>query len=204
MDEKNEIWAVVLAAGESRRMGEPKVLLPYGRSTILETVLQNVLASRVDGIVVVLGSRWRKIKKMLKGDDIKVVINRRFREGMLSSVQRGMSALPSSSQAAVIVLGDQPAIPTTIINSLINAYRRKKKGLAVPVYRGKRGHPLLFDLKYRQEIIRLNPAVGLRQLLELHPQDILEVKVSTSSILRDIDNPTDYKKLRGRRPRRLS
>jgi len=195
MDEKNRVWAIVLAAGESRRMGEPKGLLPYGRSTILGTVLQNVLATRVDGVLVVLGSQWRKIRATLKRDDVKVVINPRFREGMLSSIQRGISALPPSCRAAVLVLADQPTVPPAIINALIDAYRRKGKGLVVPVFQGKRGHPVLFDLKYKEEIMSLDPTVGLRQLLQRHPQDILEVRVSSSSILRDIDDPADYKNL---------
>ncbi|MBM3285111.1 MAG: nucleotidyltransferase family protein [Candidatus Aminicenantes bacterium] len=200
------IWAVLLAAGESRRMGEPKLLLPYGEKTILEAVLQNAVASRVDRVLVVLGSRWRRIKNLIREYDVETVINPRFRQGMLTSIQRGIAVLPDACRAAVVVLADQPAIPTEIIDGLIRVYRQKKKGLIVPVYRKKRGHPLLVDLKYRQEISLLEPSFGLRQLLRRHPEDILEVRVSTPSILRDIDDPAAYAKaiLKEGRPESIS
>lgn len=190
------IWAVVLAAGESRRMGEPKLLLPYGESTIVGGVIQNILASRVDRVVVVLGSRWPKIRKAIQGYNVQIVVNRRFSEGMLSSIQRGLSTLPRTSRAAIIALGDQPAIPAWVVDALIESYQREKKGLVVPVYRGKRGHPLLVDLKYREEIFQLDPAVGLRQLLERHPEDVLECRVSTPTVLKDIDDLADYRRLK--------
>lgn len=186
------IWAVVLGAGESKRMGEPKVLLPYGEKTMIETVIEKTLDSRVDKTLVVLGSHWRKIGRIVKAYDVQITVNPRFREGMLSSVQRGISALPRSSRAAVIVLADQPGLSARVIDSLISAYCRGKKGLVVPVYRKKRGHPLLIDLKYRQEIGKLDPRIGLRQLLQRHPDDILEVKVSSPAVLSDIDTVQDY------------
>lgn len=188
------IGAVILGAGESKRMGEPKILLPYGTKTMIETVIEKTLASRVDRTLVVLGPEWRKIRRMLKAYDVQIVVNLRFREGMLSSVQRGIFALPRSYRAAVIVLADQPTLSARVIDSLIGVYCRRKKGLVVPVYRKKRGHPLLVDLKYRQEIEKLDPRVGLRQLLERHPEDLLEVKVSSPAVLRDIDTIQDYRR----------
>ncbi len=188
------IGAVILGAGESKRMGEPKVLLPCGEKTMIETVIETTLDSRVDKTLVVLGSHWRKIGRIVKAYDVQITVNLRFREGMLSSVQRGISALPRSSRAAVIVLADQPALSARVIDSLIGAYFRRKKGLVVPVYRKKRGHPLLIDLKYRQEIGKLDPRIGLRQLLQRHPDDLLEVKVSSPAVLSDIDTIQDYKK----------
>ena len=173
-------------------MGEPKVLLPYGEKTMIETVIEKTLDSRVDKTLVVLGSHWRKIGRIVKAYDVQITVNPRFREGMLSSVQRGISALPRSSRAAVIVLADQPGLSARVIDSLISAYCRGKKGLVVPVYRKKRGHPLLIDLKYRQEIGKLDPRIGLRQLLQRHPDDILEVKVSSPAVLSDIDTVQDY------------
>ncbi len=188
------IWAVVLGAGESKRIGEPKLLLPCGDKTMIETVIEKTLESRVDKTLVVLGSNWRKIGRIVKAYDVQVAVNLRFREGMLSSVQRGISALPRSSRAAVIVLADQPALSARVIDRLMDAYARGKKGLVVPVYRKKRGHPLLIDLKYRQEIGQLDPRIGLRQLIQRHPEDLLEVKVSNPAVLNDIDTVQDYKR----------
>jgi molybdenum cofactor cytidylyltransferase len=188
------IWAVILGAGESKRMGEPKLLLTYGKRTVIETVVGTTLDSRVDQTLVVLGSEWRKIRRIIRAFDVQIAVNLRFREGMLSSIQRGISALPRACQAAVIVLADQPALSARVIDSLIEAYSRRKKGLVIPVFRKKRGHPLLIDLKYRQEIGKLDPRIGLRQLLQKHPQDILEVVVSSPAVLGDIDTREDYKR----------
>ena len=188
------IWAVILAAGESKRMGAPKLLLPYGRTTIIETVITQMTSSSVDTTLVVLGSRWRTIKKLIGKHPVVTAVNPRFRQGMLSSIQRGIAALPRNCRAAVIVLGDQPDIRPGVINNLAEAYRREGKGIVVPVCRGKRGHPVLIDLKYRSEIAALDPEIGLRELLQRHPEDILEVRVPDSDILRDIDMPGDYRK----------
>lgn len=187
------IWAVVLAAGESKRMGRPKLLLPYGKTTIIETVIDRVTASRVDQTLVALGSRWRTLKKQIREYAISTAVNPGYQTGMLSSVQRGIAALPDKCRAAVVVLGDQPDVLPEVINLLIDAYHRGKKGIVVPVYRRKRGHPILIDLKYRREIKTLRPQIGLRELMQRHPQDILEVRVPDSGVLHDIDVPGDYR-----------
>jgi len=186
------IWAIILAAGESRRMGRPKLLLPYGDRTIIETVVRNVLSSRADRAVIVLGGNRQEIEERIRAFAVKRVINRRYKEGMFSSVQRGLSALPASARAAVFILADQPDVPPSVIDLLIEAYRREKKGIVLPVYRKKRGHPLLIDLKYRLEIEALSPDIGLRGLLREHRDDILEVRVSSPGVLKDIDDPDDY------------
>ncbi|MEW5901721.1 MAG: nucleotidyltransferase family protein [Acidobacteriota bacterium] len=199
---KGMIWAVVLAAGESRRMGGPKLLLPFGSSTIIETVIRRLLASRVDKLLVVLGASARPIREKIKEFPVKTVLNRRFHRGMLSSVQCGIAALPASAEAAVIALADQPAISPEVLNSLISAYSRKRKRIVVPVYRGERGHPLLLDLNFRREIMALDPAIGLRQLLERHPDDVFEVRISSPAVLHDIDNADDYLSALGRTGRK--
>jgi molybdenum cofactor cytidylyltransferase len=186
------IWGVILAAGESRRMGRPKLLLPFGGATIVESVVRDMIASRVDKIVVVLGAHRQGIEDKIKGSGVEIALNPRFREGMLSSVHAGLGALPSSARAMVIALADQPGIPPLVIDGLIEAYHREKKGIVVPVYRKGRGHPFLIDLKYRPEIMALDPKVGLRGLLRKHPEDIVEVRVSHPAVLSDIDDPEDY------------
>lgn len=187
------IWAVVLAAGESRRMGRPKLLLPYGKETIIETVVRAVVGSSVDGTLVVLGAGRRGIEEKLRRFPVVMAVNREYRKGMFSSVLCGLGQLPQTARAAVLVLADQPGIPSKVIDSLIESFHREKKGLVIPVFRGKRGHPLLLDLKYRREVEGLSADVGLRGLLQKHPEDVREVRVSSPEILRDIDSPEDYR-----------
>lgn len=188
------VWAMILGAGESKRMGKSKLLLPFGNKTIIETVIANVSSSKADETLVVLGSGWEKIEKKIKKLPVKITVNPDFKKGMLSSVLCGLKALPEDAQAFLVLLGDQPAVSTEVINEIIDAFKRTKKGIVLPIHKNDRGHPVLIDMKYRDEVKRLSPEVGLRGLVYNHPEDILEVKVKTSSILQDIDNPEDYKK----------
>jgi len=190
------IWALVLAAGESRRMGEPKLLLPLGKSTIIETVVQNLMESCLDGILVVLGHHWQGILDKLKNYAVETTVNPHYQRGMLSSVQWGFRKLPRDAQAALVVLADQPGISARTIDLLIRAFRAGNKGIVFPTYKDSGGHPLLVDTKHRRDIQSLDPAVGLRNLLDRHPEDILRVAVKARSDLQDIDNPEDYRKAR--------
>ncbi len=191
------IGAVVLAAGESKRMGVPKLLLPYHGATLIESVLAGVTASRVNATWVVLGSGRRAIREKIKRFPVSVAVNTLFRRGMLSSIQKGIASLPRGFLAALVVLGDQPDVGPRVIDRLIDAWAGTRKGIVVPVSGGRRGHPLLLDLKYHGEIASLSPETGLRGLLSAHPDDILEVDVPDAGVLIDIDTPEDYRKALG-------
>ena len=189
----SEIWAIILAAGESKRMKTPKMLLPYHGTTIIERVVQNVLDSNVDNTVVVLGSEKNKILKVIGNMPVKNCYNENFDQGMLSSVICGFKSLPEDFGAALVILGDQPGIGPEIINEIIDAYRKSGKGIIIPVYNKRRGHPLLVDFKYMEEIYKLDMKEGLRSLAGRCQDDLLEVALATSDILWDIDTPEDYK-----------
>ncbi len=188
------IWTIILAAGESRRMAQSKLLLPFGETTIIETVLDNATSSKANYTLLVLGGFREKIKQKAKGFPAITVFNPDYMRGMLSSVQIGFRSLPEGAQAAVVLLGDQPSISFQVIDKVINAYSFTTKGIVLPTYKKKRGHPVLFDMKYKSEIAALSPEVGLRGIVYGHPSDVFEVPVTTSSILRDIDNMQDYKR----------
>ncbi len=185
---------MILAAGESRRMGEAKLLLPFKGKTIIETIVGNVVKSNVDKILVVLGSEKEKIEEKIKNLPLEFAFNPDYRSGMLSSVQCGFKALAKDAQAALIILGDQPSVSSKVIDKIIAAYKKTGKGIVLPVYKKERGHPVLIDTKYREEVVSLSPQLGLRELVYNRPNDIFEVKVRTSSILCDIDDAEDYRK----------
>ncbi len=188
------IWAMILAAGESKRMGKPKLLLPYGEKTIIETIVETIVSSNVENTLVILGSERENIEEKIKNSPVRIVYNRDFRSGMLSSVQCGFKALPQETRAVLVVLGDQPKISADVINKLIDAYKSTGKGIVLPVYKKERGHPVLIDVKYGEEVESLSPEVGLRGTVYNHPEDILEVEVETPSIFQDIDDESDYKR----------
>lgn len=188
------ICTMILAAGESRRMGTPKLLLPFGKKTMIETLVDEVLRSKSDMTVVVLGAEKEKIERILSNRPVEKVVNTRYQEGMLSSIQTGFEALPDEVEAVLVCLGDQPLIPFFVLDKLIKAYKDTKKGVILPVYERSRGHPILIDMKYKPEVKCISPNIGLRALVHNHPQDVLEVEVNTSRILKDIDKPEDYMK----------
>jgi molybdenum cofactor cytidylyltransferase len=190
------IWAVILAAGESRRMGTQKLLLPFGDTTIVQAVVRTALASRVDRGLVVLGADRDAVRPKLEACGVAFAVNEDYRLGMLSSVQAGFRALPGKAEAAVIMLGDQPFLAARVVDAVIGAYRESRKGMVIPTFQGRRGHPILVDLKFRAEVLEIDPVEGLRRLIRAHPEDISEVEVADANILRDLDTPEDYAGLR--------
>jgi molybdenum cofactor cytidylyltransferase len=186
------IWAVVLAAGESRRMGTQKLLLPFGDTSVVAAVVRSARASRAGRTLVVLGADRAAVRLELEPRGVEFTVNEDYRLGMLSSVQAGFRALPADATAAVVMLGDQPFLPSRVVDSVIGAYEAGGKGIVVPTFQGRRGHPVLVDLKYRDEVLAFDPADGLRRLMRAHPGDILEVEAGDANILRDLDTPEDY------------
>lgn len=187
-----KICGIILAAGESKRMGSPKMLLPYKGKTIIETVIANVTSSNVDSTLVVLGAVRDEILKKISYMAVKHCFNENYINGMLSSVICGFSSLPYGFDAAMIFLGDQPMVETSVINHIIDEYHNSGKGILIPVYEKKRGHPLMIDKKYLAEIVNLNQDEGLRSLAQKFHKDVLEIEVNTLSILKDIDTFEEY------------
>ena len=188
----NEIWAIVLAAGMSTRMGAQKLLLPFEGKTIIEKVVENILISGIFQIRVVLGSDQIKIAETLKSWPVHFVVNEKFQEGMLTSVISGVKALPPEAKAVLIFLGDQPFIPGSVTEKVVETWKNSEKGIVIPLFNGKRGHPPLYDLKYRNELSNLDPAAGLRSVAQKFPEDIYEVETFCPEIVRDIDTKDDY------------
>jgi molybdenum cofactor cytidylyltransferase len=188
----SEIWAIVLAAGASSRMGTQKLLLPYEGKTIIEKVIEQVESVVQSDIMVVLGSHHHEIRDKIGKPHLKYIQNMQYAEGMLSSVICGFKALPDDAKAALLFLGDQPQIPSGVALEVVSAWKQSGKGIVIPVYSGKRGHPVLIETRYRTEIEQLDPEQGLRILSKIYNSDVQEVECSYQEILRDIDTPDDY------------
>ena len=187
-----ELWSIILAAGESKRMGSPKMLLMFNGRTMIENVLENVSDSEIINILVVLGSDREILTEVVEKFNVKHCFNDNYIEGMLSSVQCGFRNLPSDFEAVMIFQGDQPLITSMIINKVIEAYRLTGKGIVIPVYKKRRGHPLLISRKYSEEIKKLDAREGLRSLAYRFPDDVLEVETDDPGILKDIDTYEEY------------
>ena len=188
----DEIWAIILAAGESKRMGVPKMLLIFNGKTMLENVIASVTASEVNNTIVVLGAERDSLMDLIEKSSVMYCYNDIYRKGMLSSVKCGFRNLPSDYKAVLVFQGDQPFITPMAINAVIDAYLLSGKGIVIPTYQNKRGHPLLIDRKYRDEIGKLSAAKGLRSLADRFSDDVLEVATNESGILRDFDTYDEY------------
>ena len=188
------ISAIVLAAGESKRMGRPKQLLEWQGKPLLQHSLESLINSAADEIILVLGHEADRIRAALPALPIKIVINRDYQQGMASSLRQGLLAMDPSSEAFLVLLADQPGIGPEILNTIIRTFRQAdpKRGIVRPVYRGRRGHPVLIGAQYRKEALRLRGDVGARQILMNHLGDVLEIDVEDNAILEDIDTPEEY------------
>jgi len=192
----SQIGAVILAAGMSSRMGETKQLLRLGEHTLLDQVLANVRASGVDEIVLVLGHAAEKIMDSVTGENVKIAINRAYREGMGTSLRTGLSALPSGIDAALIVLADQPFVRPATLKQLMDQYRESNAQIVIPMYKGFRGNPVLLDHSVFPEVMALNGDIGCRALFGNHLEGIVKVSVEDLGILLDLDSKDDLEKLK--------
>jgi molybdenum cofactor cytidylyltransferase len=194
-----DISALLLAAGKGERMGKAKQLLSLGERRMIEASLNNLIASHVTEIICVLGFAAEKIRPFVEGKErTRVIVNNRFREGMSASIHAGVRAVDPSAQGILIALADQPFIPPEVIDQLIERFASGEKGIVLPVYAGKQGHPVILDRKrYEPDLLLLQGDVGGKEIVRKHPEDCLEVAVSSKGVVVDIDEPADYEKIQG-------
>jgi len=186
------VSALLLAAGESQRMGRLKQLLPLGGSTLIEVVLENLLRSRLQEVIVVLGFGAEEIRPRVEAKGVRVAVNPRYKEGMASSLRVGLDALDPRAEGILVALADQPFIPPEVIDRLIEAFQGTSKGIVVPTFQGRRGHPVIFHRRYMEELRSLSGDQGGRELLHRNPEDLLGVEVDCPGVITDIDTLEDY------------
>jgi molybdenum cofactor cytidylyltransferase len=187
-----KIGAVILAAGQSRRMGRNKMLLPYGASTVIETIVTEVTACpAVTDVVVATGHEPDRIAALLTSSPARCVLNPAYaRAEMLVSLQVGVRALSADVQAALIVPGDHPRLRRDVIQRVIDEYQ--PGALVIPSYQMKRGHPILIDRMWWADLLALPETASLREFIRAHEAHIHYVVVETDSVLKDIDTPEEY------------
>ena len=187
------ISAVVLAAGQSKRMGRPKINLPWGKTTVLGAILSALQEGGVDKIAVVTGPI------SIVGLDPRIESKIQFVPNplaeiseMLVSLQFGLKALCEDVSAALITLGDQPQLQSQTVAGLLSLYQQNKAPIIVPSYKLHRGHPWLIQRNLWAEILELPSSATLRQFLDNHKGSIYYHVVDTESVLMDLDTPEDY------------
>lgn len=199
------ISAIILAAGQSKRMGQPKMLLPWGGVTVIAQVITMYAAAGVDDILVVTGGAREAVEAIVQECATKYPVrslyNAAFQEGeMLSSLQCGLRALvDKGSGAALIGLGDQPQVEAGSVKKVMDAHRQTGSPLIVPSYQMRRGHPWLVASRFWQELLDLTAGQTPRDFLNRHAHEIFYVDVKSPGVLADLDTPEEYRMARPQR-----
>jgi molybdenum cofactor cytidylyltransferase len=188
------VSAILLAAGESRRMGtQNKLALPVGGMPLLRRTARTLLASGLQEMVAVLGHEAHAMRSLLNGLPLWLAENPRYREGQMSSVHCGLDALPNPCDGVMICLADQPLLTPADIDTLIAAFARYARGgILVPTWAGQRGNPIVLDYQQRATILAGGHSLGCRHLIEHMPERVTSFPMANDHVVFDLDTPADY------------
>jgi molybdenum cofactor cytidylyltransferase len=191
------ITGIILAAGDSRRMGQPKMLLPWKDTTVLMQVLTTFHNAGVNDLLVVTGGVREQVEQLIAAK-ARTIFNQEYALGeMLSSIQCGIRQLDPTTEAILIALGDQPLVEEQSVQMILEFYRLTGASLVVPSYHRRRGHPWLVSAQHWPEILRMHTPLTMRDFLFSHTEEIQYVEVEDPGILQDLDTPQDYQKYLG-------
>jgi molybdenum cofactor cytidylyltransferase len=192
--------AIVPAAGASRRMGRPKLLLSFGEGTVVGGVVAALRGGGAGEVVLVAAPDDEALAAWVRGEGLRLAVNPHPEEGMLSSIRAGLAAvggtawLAAAARAILVTPADLPRLSPETVRAVLAALAAGVP-LAVPVVAGRRGHPLGIAPRLLAEIDRLDLATGLRQLLDRHSAELREIPVDDPGCLHDVDTPADYARL---------
>jgi molybdenum cofactor cytidylyltransferase len=204
----NDISAILLAAGRSRRMGAFKPLLPFGDQTVVERCVANLRDAEISDVLVVVGHRASEIRQQLEEQDVRFALNPDPDSEMSASIACGVEQIGDEAKAVIVALVDHPAVPIAVISLLIDEWRKGEGKLFQPEHEGRGGHPVLIDLEYRDELLNLDSQLGLRALFDRHREQVRRLPVDSPFVARDMDTWEDYVALHeavfGRKPAEMA
>jgi len=192
------IYGIILAAGESKRMGKVKLTLPLSDKQLIEWVLQAVKLAPLDKYFLVVRPEDKEMIKTGEKWGAEIVLNSEYRSGMSSSIKKALHQISSEDlEGFFVILGDQPFINSSLLYKMLRAFTPGKREIVVPFYKDRQGNPVFFDGYWKDELMKLSGDVGGRVLIMAHPERIKRFKISDESILLDIDREEDYEKIKG-------
>lgn len=190
------IAGLILAAGESSRMGRDKAPLPYRGRTFLESIIHTLREAGIAHIAVVLGHHADEIQEAVKLEGVEVVINSDYRLGQTSSVQAGLRALEKPDlEAVVLCLVDHPAVTPETVQKLAESFGQSHAPVVIPTFQGRRGHPVLISRALFSELLGLASGAGANTVIQKFRDQTQIVEVDDSGILLDVDDPETYNPL---------
>ncbi len=187
---------VILAAGASSRLGQPKQLLPYHEQTLLEHSITIALASVATQVVLVLGAGAAGIQPVIKDDKLALIVNKQWQEGMASSIRFGLNQLLQQNagmQMVIFMVCDQPYVSTELLNNLVTLQQQTGRSIVASQYAATTGIPALFTKALFPELLQLKGDAGAKKLVMLHQADTVTIPFPLGSI--DIDTAADYQAL---------
>ena len=190
---KQRIASVILAAGDSQRMGKPKALLKIGPLVFLETIFNLLNEAKYDPIITVLGNDFREIFQSIQNKRKILFLRNQFPDkGQLYSIQCGLKHVPGDVPGCLVVLVDHPLVSLTTYLTIHEAAQKFPYKIIIPVFEGKRGHPVYFGKKYFNDLLTAPLSEGARYVVQKYEKNILEIPVDDAGILVDIDTPEEY------------
>lgn len=191
-----KIVGLLLAAGQSTRMGQPKQLLVWKGRPLVAHIATEALASQLAGLTVVVGAAEAQVRVALRDLSVQIVTNSAYAEGLGTSLAVGLRALPADTTAAMVLLVDQPLVTVRLINELINAYRAVPAALAlVPVYRSQRGNPVIIAADLFAELTTLRGDAGARAVFNRYTDQIVWHETNDPAVITDADTPEAWRAL---------
>lgn len=193
-------YAVILAAGESTRMGSPKALLEIKDKTFLEHIIQTIHDAGIEQKMVILGHEAETIvqsidsEKIQKDFNVKFLVNEDYRRGQLSSIQTAVKSFPNNAEAIMVFPVDRPLISSKLLNKLVLTFNQTKATVVLPIHNGQRGHPVIFSARVFDELLRAPHDVGARAVVWAHHNEVVEVPTEEEGILINVDTPEMYEK----------
>jgi molybdenum cofactor cytidylyltransferase len=190
--------AVILSGGASRRMGTPKALLPYRGGTFLEHLLKITDHPRIGWRRVVLGADAGAIVAGAEFRADEVVINKNWEAGQLSSIQAGVRSLPDGTDGMLLCLIDHPLISRELVGELVEQFYSSGKAIALPVYKGRRGHPVIFAARVYEELLSAPLETGARAVVWTHSEEVCEMETNEEGCILNLNAPDTLAKARER------
>ena len=197
------IVAIVLSAGESSRMGNPKALLPIGGVSFIEEIVRALKGTKIDRIIVVLGHHAEEIRKRIAHLPVTFVVNRDYAKGQLSSLIVAIRSLAAEKttekiDGVLVHLVDHPFISPALVDHMIDRFYETKKLIVIPRCGGRRGHPVIFSSRLFPELLSAPLEKGAKVIVHAHRDETLEIETDFAGVTIDIDTPEEYRQYLGR------